>query len=376
MAKKKTEVVAALAGQADLGKIAGNDQAQIVAMVGKGAVLAAEENQRDLVNQLLGQAQAFSAASALLGTFGISKLAYVKENKLYRELKGMKLRTGSESLEGTWGEFCGLLGISVDKADLDISNLRTFGEEALEKMQSMGIGYRDLAQYRKLPSDERAALIEAAKSGDKDQLLDLAESIMVKHSKERADLEAATTSLTEEVSAFKRREANYDAEMQRDKLQIKRLTESKKRLTEFEPRTEEIRQECLALQLESELPISSLHKLFEEELNEHEKAPTPESRLRVEQVWVTANIVCAGAMDMLAKICERAAGSPDGNDLPHRALGPHILTPEEASEWLAAKGMIQNKHEAAKAQRKEAAEAAKPRGRGRPSGSKNKADAE
>lgn len=374
MAKKKTEVVAALAGQADLGKIAGNDQAQIVAMVGKGAVLAAEENQRDLVNQLLGQAQAFSAASALLGTFGISKLAYVKENKLYRELKGMKLRTGSESLEGTWGEFCGLLGISVDKADLDISNLRTFGEEALEKMQSMGIGYRDLAQYRKLPSDERAALIEAAKSGDKDQLLDLAESIMVKHSKERADLEDAAAALTEEVTAFKRREKNYDAELERAQLKIKRLSETKKRLTELEPRTEDIRQECMALQLEAELPITSLHKLFEEVLNENETSDTPESRLRLEQIYVTANIVAASALDMLAKLGGLAASTPNGNDFPQRALGTHILTREEAQAWLLSRPMIENRHEAEKAQRQEERDAAKPKGPGRPK--KNKADEE
>ena len=62
---------------------------------------------RDLVNQLLGQAQAFSAAAKLLRTFGVSKLAFVKENKLYRQIEGMKLRTGSESLNGTWEEFCG-----------------------------------------------------------------------------------------------------------------------------------------------------------------------------------------------------------------------------------------------------------------------------
>lgn len=373
MAKKNTGT--ALAEQVDFGKLAGDDAAQIAQMAGKGAELVAEENQRDLVNQLLGQAQAFSAASALLGTFGVSKLEFVKKNKLYKDLKGMRLRTGSELLEGTWEEFCGLLGISVDKADLDISNLRAFGEEALEKMQSMGIGYRDLAQYRKLPADERSALIEAAKSGDKDQLLDLAESIMVKHAKEKADLEAAAASLSEDVSSLKKREKNYEAELERNQLQIKRLSETKKRLTEFEPRTEEIRQECMALQLEAELPINSLQKLFEEVLNEDAISPfSPESRLRMEQIWVTANIVAASALDTLGKICNLAAASPDGNDLPQRALGTHILSPEEAQNWLLSRPMIENRHEASKALRKEAAEAAKPKGRGRPAGSKNKAD--
>ncbi len=34
---------------------------------------------------------------------------------------------------------------------MDIANLRTFGEEALESMSRMGIGYRELRQWRKLP---------------------------------------------------------------------------------------------------------------------------------------------------------------------------------------------------------------------------------
>jgi hypothetical protein len=241
-------------------------------------------------------------------------------------------------------------------------------------MQSMGIGYRDLAQYRKLPADERSALIEAAKSGDKDQLLDLAESIMVKHAKEKAELEAAAAGLNEEVATFKRREKNYDAELERSQLQIKRLSEAKKRLTEFEPRSEDVRQECMALQLEAELPMKSLQKLFEEVVFLH--AATPESRLRIEQVWVTANIVASTALDMLAKLNDIAASSPDGNDLPQRALGTHILTPAEAESWLLSRPMIENRHEAEKAQRKEAADAAKPRGRGRPAGSKSKADGE
>lgn len=178
----------------------------------------------------------------------------------------------------------------------------------------------------------------------------------------------------EEVATLKRRENNYEAELERAELQIKRLSESKKRLTDFEPRTEEIRQECMALQLEAELPINSLQKLFEEVVAESKI--TPESRLRIEQVWVAANIVAASALDTLAKICDFAAGTPDGNDLPVRALGAHILTPQEAEHWLLSRPMIENRHAAEKALRQEKREADKPQGRGRPKGSKNKADGE
>lgn len=145
---------------------------------------------RDLVNQLLGQAQAFQAAGNLLQTFGVSKLAIVKENKLYQQLSGSRTPNGLE-LRGTWVEFCDLLGISDEKANEDIKNLQAFGETALEQMQRVGIGYRDLRQFRKLPADERTALLEAAQNGDKATLLDLAEDLLARQAKVVAELEAA-----------------------------------------------------------------------------------------------------------------------------------------------------------------------------------------
>ena len=152
--------------------------AQLQASYGQG---------RDLVNQLLGQAQAFQAAGNLLQTFGVSKLALVKENKLYQQLSGMKAPNGLE-LKGTWVEFCGLLGVSDEKANQDIANLHAFGEEALEQMQRIGIGYRELRQYRKLPEDQKQALIEVAKAGDKEGFVELAEEIIAKHAKEKEAL--------------------------------------------------------------------------------------------------------------------------------------------------------------------------------------------
>ncbi|WP_350316344.1 hypothetical protein OHK33_22185 [Pectobacterium aroidearum] len=144
-------------------------------------------DERDLLNQLLGQAQMADAFEQFSRTVRSSKLAFVKENKLYRNLKGKKTPNGSEFL-GTWEEFCNVLGISTDKADTDIANLRAFGEEALESMSRMGIGYRELRQFRRLPEDQKSALIEAAKDGDKTVLLELAEEMIAKHTKEKEDL--------------------------------------------------------------------------------------------------------------------------------------------------------------------------------------------
>ena len=187
---KKAGRPAMPAAQAVAVVLRGEETAPEVAAVDGLTQLQASYGQgRDLVNQLLGQAQAFQAAGNLLRTFGVSKLALVKENKLYQQLSGMKAPNGSE-LKGTWVEFCGLLGISDDKANEDINNLNAFGEDALEQMQRIGIGYRELRQYRKLPEDQKQALIEVAKAGDKEGFVELAEEIIAKHAKEKEALTA------------------------------------------------------------------------------------------------------------------------------------------------------------------------------------------
>ncbi len=144
-------------------------------------------DERDLLNQLLGQAQMADAFAQFSLTVSTSKMAYVKENKLYRALSGRKTADGQQ-FSGTWDEFCSLLGRSRQQIDEDILNLRTLGEEALESMSRMGIGYRELRQFRRLPEDQKSALIEVAKEGDKTALLDLAEEMIAKHAREKEEL--------------------------------------------------------------------------------------------------------------------------------------------------------------------------------------------
>lgn len=159
-----------------------------------------EAENRDLLNQLLGQIQMARALTKLTLTVDVSKLAFVKENKLYQSLNGMKDLDG-RGLSGTWEEFCKLIGSSVAKVNEDINNLQFFGEEALESMSRMGIGYREMRQYRKLPEDQQQALIEVAKEGDKESLMELAEELIAKQVKEKealkADLEISRQNVAE-----------------------------------------------------------------------------------------------------------------------------------------------------------------------------------
>jgi uncharacterized protein YhaN len=215
-----------------------------------GAMLAADQNamaafqashsdERDVVNQVLGQAQMAGALEVFSRTVRISKLAFVKENKLYRGIAGRRGPHGAAVLSGTWDEFCGLLGRSVDQVDRDIANLRAFGEEALESMSRMGMGYRELSQYRRLPQDQQAALIEVAKAGDKEAFVELAEEIMARHAKEkevlgqRLDESKANYAAQSEVMARKTGEldkARRELENTRKQIQVMPVDEAAKAL--------------------------------------------------------------------------------------------------------------------------------------------------
>jgi len=129
---------------------------------------------------------------------------------------------------------------------------------------------------------------------------------------------------------------------------------------QFAPQTHFVREECLVFQAESELALNSLWALFEETANED--TSTPEWRMRLEQIWVTAHVVTARAMDTLNKIKDYAPVS----DLPESVLGEHRLTDAEASDWLLEYQLLERKHFAAKAEREKKRQDNQPKGPGRP----------
>lgn len=166
-----------------------------------GSIAQGIQDERDLVNQLLGQAQMADAFAKFSVTVTTSKLAFVKENKLYRALKGQKSRDGHGFLSGTWQEFCGILGRSVEQVDEDIRNLR---------------------QYRRLPEDQKSALIEVAKTGDKESFVELAEEIISKHSAEKADLEKKLADVQGDYDALSKVEADTSRKLRETRLELER----------------------------------------------------------------------------------------------------------------------------------------------------------
>ncbi len=209
---------------------------------------------RDLVNQVLGQAQMAEAFEQFSRTVRTSKLAFIRENKLYQQLKGMKTANGS-LFSGTWEDFCLLLGSSRDKIELDIANLKSFGEEALESMSRMGIGYRELRQYRKLPEDQKSALIEVAKAGDKESLVELAEEFIAKNTKEKEQLKKENSNLQADYKALSKR--NADVAKEKEDLAIK--------LAQFEMKTIPLDERLEPFKKQIAETQSHIDKLFEEQ---------------------------------------------------------------------------------------------------------------
>jgi hypothetical protein len=166
--------------------------------------------------------------------------------------------------------------------------------------------------------------------------------------------------LREEVRMLKKREANYNADIERKDMAIRRLTSARSKLTDFLPRTEDLRAECMAFQAGAELNIASLDKLFIDVASDE---PTlAEHDLQVSQVWITANVIAARAFDLV----QRMEDTFGPGNLPERVMGANHLTPAEAAAWLADWQTLFNKHEAEKAARETQREEARPKGPGRP----------
>ncbi len=252
---------------ADLAPEAPLDEQALSLVQNAASAVQGMAEERDLVNQLLGQAQMADAFSKFSKTVFISKLAFVKENKLYRALQG---KSGEDGLQcqGTWEEFCNLLGWAPQHANEAINNLRAFGEEALESMSRMGIGYRELRQWRRLPDDARSALIVAAEQGNKEAVQYLAEELIATHTKEKTELENKLKSVQDDYEAqgevlHKKSkdldQTRQDLEKARRRIQTMAADEAAK----------ELRQEVVGLAFEAEADISGKLREAFNALDEH-----------------------------------------------------------------------------------------------------------
>ncbi|NMX64736.1 hypothetical protein [Pseudomonas sp. WS 5079] len=218
---------------------------------------SSHSEERDLVNQMLGQIQMSRAISKFTDVVSLQKLKSIKETKMYRALAGQKGfdREGNEIADvGTFDGFCRALGTSASKVDEDLKNLDVFGEEALQQLAQIGAGYRDLRKYRRLPEDEQAALIEVAKAGDKDAFLDLAEEIISRHAKEKTELTQRLDDVNADYEAQGEVMAKRSGELDQTKMELEK---ARKRIQSATPDDviKDLRSEVTALSFEIESKV-------------------------------------------------------------------------------------------------------------------------
>lgn len=137
-------------------------------------------------SRLTGRVEAFNVTSKFLTVSTLITLNNIKENKIYKELKGCE----------TWDKYCNSLGFSSKKIDEDLRNLNTFGEEFLLTGQQLGFGYRELRSLSKqvksgsLEIKDESVVIdgEVIPLDDKDELRDALDTLLKSKYKEIEEL--------------------------------------------------------------------------------------------------------------------------------------------------------------------------------------------
>lgn len=148
---------------------------------------------RDFMNRMMGHVEMLRAFSDFANVSSLSKLAEIKKNKLYLQLKGSRAYDRDGKLianVSSWEGFCRAIGMSHKKVDEDIRNLNAFGEETLDRLNQMGLGYRNMRRLRQIPEEDRLAIIngEQIEVGDKEEVVELIEEMAAKHAREKQEL--------------------------------------------------------------------------------------------------------------------------------------------------------------------------------------------
>lgn len=158
-----------------------------------------------LVGMMAGRAQLAKTIADFSNVINLQTLKEVKESKNYKELKGAKTASGAV-MTGTWDDFCQMIGLSRQMVDEQIKNADIFGMKALESLQSIGMGIRDLRRLRQLPDEELSAIIEGdtLKVNSKDEALDIIEEMAAKHRTETQQMNEQISTLEENKRATDR----------------------------------------------------------------------------------------------------------------------------------------------------------------------------
>lgn len=191
------------------------------------------------VGELIGMVKAFDFMKKLTTVGTLKVLAQIKESKQY---KGLTLtgQDGELTTVGTWADFCGAIGQSVNKVDEDLLNLATFGETFMESSNRLGLGYREIRKLRKLPEDDRTVVLENVEIAvsDKTAIVSLIDDLAAKHHRDKAALEAQYAQEKEvaasEKSALEKKLEETTNQLTASRTRVQTLVEENNNLKEAE----------------------------------------------------------------------------------------------------------------------------------------------
>jgi hypothetical protein len=137
--------------------------------------------------QMIGQHKAMNAVVEFGNVSSLIWLKEMKEAKLYRDLPGI----------GTWDKYCEAAGLCRRKVDEDLLNLSALGQQFLETVSNLRVGYRDLRKLRQLTHDG-AVVIEG-------ECLRIGEEAIPINEDHAEDLQAAIEKIIEDKDSIKKR---------------------------------------------------------------------------------------------------------------------------------------------------------------------------
>lgn len=183
-------------------------------------------------SRLTGRVEALNFIGKVVTCSELINLNKIKESKIYKELPNIN----------TWADYCKSLGYSVDKIDLDLRNLNTFGEDFLRTVQTFGLGYRELRSLSKqvksgsLEIKDESVVIdgEVIPLDDKDELRDALDTLLKSKYKEieekdklLKDKEMQLEVVRETKDGFARRMDKAEEEAAKYKKEIEKLKNNK-----------------------------------------------------------------------------------------------------------------------------------------------------
>jgi hypothetical protein len=171
---------------------------------GLAAVSAEQVSFSQRIGARFGRRAVADVAQKLTTVGSLLELREIKESKQYR---GMRIcvptATGEEVLTiHTFEDYCTQIeGRSRQQVDEDLLNLNALGADLLESFQTLGLSYRQMRDMRQIPADARMQLLEAAKAGDRETVIEAARDLVEGHAREVTKAEKKIATLQKDIDA-------------------------------------------------------------------------------------------------------------------------------------------------------------------------------